>query len=105
MDFHLDERIQRAWTLPASFSSDPAMLELEKRRIFNRTWQLVGRLDQVTEPGSYFATEVVGEPILIVKDGEGRLRGFFNVCRHRAGPVARGSGCCRSFQCGYHGWT
>jgi choline monooxygenase len=103
--FDQDERVERAWTLPARFYGDPAILELEKRRIFNRTWQLVGRLDQVTGPGGYFTTDIVGEPILVVRDGQANLRGFFNVCRHRAGPVARGSGCRRSFQCGYHGWT
>jgi choline monooxygenase len=103
--FHFDERIARAETLPSRFYFDPDTLELERRRIFHNTWQLVGRLEQVAERGSYFTTEILGEPILIVRDSEGALRGFHNVCRHRAGPVARESGCLSVFQCGYHGWT
>jgi len=105
LDFDFDQRIERAATIPARCYTDPAMLELEKRRIFCRTWQLVGRMEQVAEPGSYFTSDVVGEPVIIARDREGRLRAFSNVCRHRAGPVAQGSGCRSSFQCGYHGWT
>jgi choline monooxygenase len=105
LDFKFDDRISRAETLPSNCYLDPAALSLERQRLFFRTWQLVGRLDQVAEPGSYFTTEILDEPILVVRDLNGELRAFHNVCRHRAGQVARGSGCRRVFQCGYHGWT
>ncbi len=105
LNFDFEERIERAETLPSRCYTDPASLDLEQKRIFNRTWQLVGRLDRVSEPGSYFTADVVGEPIVIARDHAGALRGFHNVCRHRAGPVAQGSGSCKNFQCGYHGWT
>src|SRR5262249_2223695 len=105
LDFDFEERIERAETLPARCYTDAAYLSLEQRRIFNRAWQLVGRLDQVSEPGAYFTDDVVGEPIVVVRGQDGELRGFHNVCRHRAGPVAQGSGRCKNFQCGYHGWT
>jgi choline monooxygenase len=105
MDFDFEERIERAYTLPSRLYVDASVLEAEKRALFHRTWQLVGRKDQLVEPGSYFTSEVAGEPIVVVRGRDGSLRGFFNVCRHRAGPVAQGSGCRSSFQCGYHGWT
>jgi choline monooxygenase len=105
LDFDFEERIERAETLPARCYTDPAYLGLEQRQIFSRTWQLVGRLDQVGEPGSYFTAKVVEEPVLIVRGNDGELRGFHNVCRHRAGPVAQGAGRCAKFRCGYHGWT
>jgi choline monooxygenase len=105
LNFDFDERIERAETLPARCYTDPAYLNLEQRRIFNRAWQLVGRLDQVAKPGEYFTTDVGAEPILVVRGQDGALRGFHNVCRHRAGPVAQGAGRRKHFQCGYHGWT
>ncbi|HKV39217.1 MAG TPA: aromatic ring-hydroxylating dioxygenase subunit alpha, partial [Blastocatellia bacterium] len=107
MKFEFDpgERIERAYTLPAKLYTGRAVLDQEKARIFYETWQYVGRIDQIPGPGCYFTTEVVGEPLIIAKDKAGTLRGFHNVCRHRAGPVAQGAGCRASFQCGYHGWT
>lgn len=105
LDFHFDDRLAFAETLPANLYIDPSVLALERRRIFYRTWQLAGRLDQVAEPGSYFTLDLLGEPIIILRDLEGELRAFHNVCRHRAGEVARGSGCSRVLRCGYHGWS
>ena len=103
--FDLDERIAWAATLPSRCYTDPAFLDRERESIFGRSWQLVGRRDQVASPGQFFTTEVAGEPVLTVCDEEGRPRALSNVCRHRAGPVAAGEGTCRAFRCGYHGWS
>jgi choline monooxygenase len=115
---HLDvhEQIECAHTLASRFYTDPAILEVEKPRIFRRTWQLVGTLRHacgevngvkrtITDPESFFTADVVGEPIIVVRDKQGTLRAFSNVCRHRAGPIAAGSGCKNVLRCGYHGWT
>src|SRR6202162_6697973 len=115
---HLDmhEKIECAQTLASRFYTDPAILEIEKARIFRRTWQLVGTLNQpcgevngnkrtISDPESFFTADLAGEPIIIVRDKEGALRAFSNVCRHRAGPIALGSGCKNVLRCQYHGWT
>ncbi len=115
---HLDvnEQIECAQTLASRFYTDPAILEIEKARIFRRTWQLVGTLSHacgevngakrtIADPESFFTAEVGGEPIVVVRDKPGTLRAFSNVCRHRAGPIASGSGCKNVLRCGYHGWT
>jgi choline monooxygenase len=101
----IDADVARAWTLPSSLYTDPAVFSAEKEKIFSRTWQVVGRHDQVTNPGDYFTTDLVGEPLLIVRGADEKLRGFYNVCRHRAGPPAEGCGSRKLFRCGYHGWT
>jgi len=101
----VDPDIARAWTLPSSLYSDPATFADEKERIFTRCWQVVGHRDQVANAGDYFTTELVGEPLLIVRGADGDLRGFYNVCRHRAGPPAESCGSRKLFRCGYHGWT
>src|SRR5579864_2019314 len=93
----IDGRLERAATLSSRFYRDPAVLERERDRVFGRTWQLVGREEQVAEPGAYFTAEVAGEPLLIVRGQDGVLRALSNVCRHRAGPVASGEGSCRAF--------
>ncbi|HEY6064760.1 MAG TPA: SRPBCC family protein [Thermoanaerobaculia bacterium] len=101
----VDERLPHAATIPSSCYTDPASAGAERDRIFARTWQMVGREDQVASPGSYFTAEVAGEPLLVVRGGDGELRALSNVCRHRAGPVAKGEGTCGAFRCGYHGWS
>src|SRR5467141_3024333 len=101
----VESNISRAWTLPASVYTDPGVHAAEKEKIFGCTWQVVGHFSQVANFGDYFTTEIIGEPLLIVRDADGKLRGFYNVCRHRAGPPAEGCGTRKLFRCGYHGWT
>lgn len=102
---HVDAEIARAWTLSAPLYTDPTVFALEKERTFSRTWQVAGHASQVTNPGDYFTTELVGEPLLFVRGLDGMLRGFYNVCRHRAGSPAEGCGSRKLLRCGYHGWT
>lgn len=104
MPFSHDPDIRRASTLPARLYNDPVYLEFELARVFGATWQLVGRTEQVREPGSYFTAEIANEAIVVLRDGD-TLRGFHNVCLHRAGPVAHGCGKRQTMQCRYHGWT
>jgi choline monooxygenase len=101
----IDPRLEHAATLPSRFYTEADALGAEQRRIFARTWQLAGRADQVREPGQYFTATVADEPVLVVRGNEGELRALSNVCRHRAGPVAKGEGKRPVLQCGYHGWT
>ena len=98
--------LARAQTIPSLWYSDPDIYAAERRRIFGSSWQAVGRTDQVVEPGSYFTADVAGEPILVVRDEEGALRAFFNVCRHRAALVVPdAAGRASRLRCRYHGWT
>src|SRR5512139_2237819 len=95
----------RASTLPPRCYVDPAFYEREVESIFRREWHCVARVDQLPEPGSYLAFDLVGEPLVAVRDLEGRLRVLSRVCRHRWMPVVEGRGRARSFQCPYHRWT
>lgn len=105
MSYRFDSRLAYASTIPARHYIDPAVLDEENRHVFGRTWQLAGRADQVREAGQYFTTTVGGEPLLVIRGNDGELRAMSNVCRHRAGPIARGEGKRPVLQCGYHGWT
>jgi len=123
---HLDVngQIECAQTLASRFYTEPHILDVEREKIFRRTWQLAGTLDHpcgevpigdgtpekivkrtIADPESYFTADVAGEPVVVVRDKQGTLRAFSNVCRHRAGPIALGSGCKNVLRCQYHGWT
>jgi choline monooxygenase len=101
----IDEDLARAETLPATAYTDPAIFAAERATIFARTWQPAVPLADVREPGTFATAEVAGAPVVVVRDAGGVLRAFYNVCRHRAGPVAIGKGTRRSLTCKYHGWT
>lgn len=112
----VNPELECAETLASRFYTDPSILTLEKERVFRRTWQLVGTLSQpcgerngvprtIADPETYLTFDLAGEPIVVVRDKAGILRAFSNVCRHRAGPIAEGSGCKNVLNCGYHGWT
>ena len=92
-------------TIPWSWYTDPAVLELERERIFRRTWQYAGRADQVAEPGAFFTADAGGVPVVVVRDRDGALRAFLNVCRHRGSLVCEGEGRRETLQCPYHAWT
>jgi phenylpropionate dioxygenase-like ring-hydroxylating dioxygenase large terminal subunit len=101
----IDPDIAQASTLPAHYYFEPAFQESERQNIFARTWQIIGHVNQLPNAGSYFTATLAGEPLLIVQNASGVINGFYNVCRHRAGPPAEGYGDRKVFRCGYHGWT
>jgi choline monooxygenase len=101
----IDQDISRAWSIPVQYYRDPAIFAEETGKIFASSWQVAGHAGQLQAAGDFFTTELCGEPLLLVRDLEGELRGFYNVCRHRAGPAAEGCGSRKLFRCGYHGWT
>src|SRR5262245_18079795 len=70
-------------TLGGHFYWDEAILEKEWERIFGRTWICAGREERLAQPGQFVTLEIGRESVLVVRDREGRLGAFFNVCRHR----------------------
>jgi choline monooxygenase len=98
--------LERAWTIPGDWYTDPRVEALERRTVWSRTWQVVGRAAQVAEPGAFLTAVVGGEPIVVVRGADGVLRGFFNVCRHHAAAVLTAPcGRVDRMRCPYHGWT
>jgi choline monooxygenase len=92
--------------LPASWYRDPAIAALERARVFDRGWHLIAHASRLAAPGDHVAVDCGGLPVLAVRDGDGDLRAFHNVCRHRAGPIATCDGRgARALRCRYHGWT
>jgi choline monooxygenase len=98
--------LAEASTAPTSWYNDPGILELEQHAVFSRSWQLVGRADQLRKPGQYVTCEIAGERLLVVRGNDEILRSFFNVCRHHAAAVVtKPEGKAENLRCPYHGWT
>jgi choline monooxygenase len=104
--YNVSAPLERAETIPSAWYTDPRFLELEYRNVFGRTWQVVGRVDQLTKTGDYITATVGKEPIVVTVGADSKLRGFFNVCRHHAAAVmTEPAGTTPSLRCPYHGWT
>jgi phenylpropionate dioxygenase-like ring-hydroxylating dioxygenase large terminal subunit len=94
-------------------SISPAFYELERDAIFKRAWLNVGRAEYIPKPGGYFTKElaVANTSLIIVRDNDGEVRAFHNICRHRGNklvwndfPREETQGFARQFVCKYHGW-
>lgn len=92
-------------TLLWSWYTESEIHRREQERIFRRSWQYVGHLGQVEEPGARFASAAGDVPVLVVRDELGELRAFLNVCRHRGAVLVEGEGRGATIQCSYHAWT
>ncbi|GAB6987648.1 aromatic ring-hydroxylating oxygenase subunit alpha [Nocardioides pyridinolyticus] len=100
-----DEDPARSWSLRAEAYTDPAWAECEVRAIFARTWQWICHVETLRDPGSYVSATVGGMPVAVVRDRDGGLRAFYNVCKHRAHELLTGAGTTRNIVCPYHAWT
>ncbi len=98
--------LDQAFTIPSSWYTNKDLYDLELKTVFSNSWQYAARKDQLREPGKYVATDIAGEPIVIVRGNDGELRAFFNVCRHHAAVVmTETEGTAAQLRCPYHGWT
>ena len=96
---------ERAHAMPPEVYVSDTFLADEIAHVFRREWYCAGRADALREPGAYTAFDLAGEPIVILRDGEGCLRAMSNVCRHRMSTLLEGTGRTRSIVCPYHAWT
>jgi Rieske 2Fe-2S family protein len=105
-------------TLPSSWYREERVFAAEKARIFCREWFCVGREEELAGAGAFRVLDVAGESILLVRNRDGRLRAFYNVCRHRGSRLCRpvtagapahaplGGGLAAGrITCPYHQWT
>lgn len=102
----IDRRLAENWSLPTRFYSDPDIFNLELEAIFARRWQFFCPLHKVRNPGDVAVRRIGRLPVAVVRDHDGRLNGFLNVCRHRGYTVVeKDKRSCVRLACRYHGWS
>jgi phenylpropionate dioxygenase-like ring-hydroxylating dioxygenase large terminal subunit len=94
----------------AHLSKEYAQAEFD--RLWSKVWQMVGRVEELPDVGSYITYDIGDESILIVRKGPGELKAYYNVCAHRgrrlvSTPPGANQACGKTnrFVCGFHGWT
>ena len=98
--------LAEASTIPSPWYVDARVADLELENVFSKTWQVIGRTDQIQKAGDFLTFTVAGEPIVAVRGSDGQLRAFYNVCRHHAAAVVTEScGHAQILHCPYHGWN
>jgi len=92
--------------LPAWVYNHGELTRLELERILKPSWQIVCHLNSIPKAGDYETLDLGPESVLVLRDRDGTIRGFHNVCRHRGARLLDGSGNCpATITCPYHGWT
>ncbi len=99
------EPLARASTIPSSWYWSPEVHQLDQDHVLGKTWQYLGPEAWVRQPGECLPAEAAGNPVLVVRGKDQQLRAFYNVCRHRGGPISLQREVCKVLQCKYHGWT
>ena len=95
----------RSHSLRAQAYTDQRWYEIDRGAVIARSWQWVCHVEKLRAPGAYVTAEIAGQPIVIVRDGEGALRAFYNVCKHRAHELLSGEGSTKRIMCPYHAWV
>ena len=97
--------MEQLQALPARFYTDESIHLEEKERLFFKTWQYACHMSELQSPGSYVATEILGQNVFVIRDDEGELRAFYNVCPHRGHKLVEGRGQRKVIVCPYHQWS
>lgn len=105
LEASLADPAQPLFLPPKAYTAD-AFYQFERAVIWRREWLMVGRAEEIPQPGDYFSIEVDGEPLIVVRDDDGGVAALSAVCRHRGMFVTEGRGHCeRAFVCPYHQWA
>lgn len=101
----LIERQRPGWSLEQPFYTSAAIYEIERRGWLAAQWYVIAHGCEIEQPGAYIVRELLGESILVVRDGQGGVRAFYNVCRHRGSRLCDNDGQGDAFVCPYHAWS
>ena len=84
---------------------EPKFLQIEREQIFHRSWQFLCHEEKLRQPGSYVTLSVEGQPVVAMRNPNGELKAFYNVCKHRGHELIFGEGKTKKLTCPYHAWT
>lgn len=96
---------EQAHAMPKSVYTSQDFLQQELDSIFANDWFCAGRANALKEVGDYTTLELAGQPVMVIRDKDGRLRAQSNVCLHRMSTLLKGHGNTKAIVCPYHAWT
>lgn len=96
---------EQARAMPPVVYTSEAFAQDELDKVFKKDWFCVGRASALAKPGDYVTCDLAGQPIIVLRDGDGALAAMSNVCRHRMSTLLHGRGNTRAIVCPYHAWT
>jgi Rieske 2Fe-2S family protein len=106
---HIEEMVasrQEGYGLPRAFYHDAALYEYELEHIWRKGWVFAGHICQIPSPGDYFTFPLDNDSLIVMRDDEGHVRAFHNVCTHRGTVLClEEEGHVRAIVCPYHQWT
>ena len=93
--------------VPKGRYNDPEYLAAEQELMWQKAWLFAGHTDEIPDTGDYMLWQHGSAPIVLVRDENDDINGFYNTCRHRGAPIVReeAGSVKRNLVCGYHGWT
>ncbi|GMA58662.1 Rieske-like 2Fe-2S protein [Alicyclobacillus sacchari] len=92
--------------LPQWAFTDPEVFKAELEQIFAKTWNFLGHESEITRPGDYVTRWIAHDPVLLLRDAEGKVQAYLNSCTHRGTKLCTADfGNKKAFTCPYHGWT
>ena len=97
--------LEAGFALPSHWYTDRALFAREREFVLRRSWHYGAHLGQLAKPGDQALCRIAGVPVVLTRDDAGEVRGFVNICRHRAHQVVLEPGNRKTMQCLYHGWT
>lgn len=100
-----DQNPSRSLSLRKEAYVNPRWYGVDLEAIIAKTWQWVCHVEKLREPGAYVTIDIAGKPVAVVRDKEGVLRAFYNVCKHRAHALLSGEGNVNRIMCPYHAWV
>jgi len=96
----------QASPLPGVLHHSTAFHDYEQKKVFMQEWICLGRQDEISQPGSYLTHDIAGVPVFVIRQDNGNIGAFVNVCAHRhACLLSDEKGCIRKLTCRYHAWT
>ncbi|MEE3112660.1 MAG: Rieske 2Fe-2S domain-containing protein, partial [Bacteroidota bacterium] len=92
--------------LEQRFYMDPTIFNLDMETFFFNQWIIVGHESKIPEKGNYFLFNIENESIIIIRDDNGKVNCFYNVCRHRGSKIClENEGSTKNLVCPYHAWS
>ena len=96
---------EQAYAMPPSVYTSNEFLAQELEQVFSQEWFCAGRASSLGKTGDYLTLELAGQPIMVVRNSDGKLQAQSNVCLHRMSTLLEGRGNTRAIVCPYHAWT